>query len=132
MSGEPLARHDEPLTDALDLALGDHIRADDEFAGRVWTALANIEWVAPDGTVHHDSFRNASVTVSDIRGLGEDNLWYLAGLPFGIVDSEIADAMQKMGWTHRPYRAATYVNLWSTSELLGFVPEHFRDFKTIT
>lgn len=76
---------------------GDRIREDDEFAKRIYAALANVKWNKGD-IVYGCTFRYAGGLISDIREEGDYIDWYCCA-PEGKVDSDIREALSKKGWT---------------------------------
>lgn len=90
-----------PLEAAFEAALGDRIRSDDDFAGAVWCALANVAWTSPNGKAWGYTFRAAGDLVAAIRG-DRGHMpymrWYCWGED-GVVSAAIAEAMAALGWS---------------------------------
>ncbi|PIW26880.1 MAG: hypothetical protein COW30_12940 [Rhodospirillales bacterium CG15_BIG_FIL_POST_REV_8_21_14_020_66_15] len=79
-------------------AMGDRIRANDEAAAAMWSALANVDWRHPEtGDNASYTFRAAGDMIAAIRGQGTYMDWYCCG-PSGTVSDEIAAAMALEGW----------------------------------
>ena len=85
----------------VDRLLGDRIRADGAAAVDLWSALANIEWIAPNGDIVSYTFRTAGEKVAWIREEGGDLDWYCSG-PSGYVAPWIESALAAEGWSWRP------------------------------
>jgi len=106
LGGSPTGREIEPGYEpevALNSVLGDRIREDDDLACDVWAALANIEWIGPDGRAWGYSFRAAGDAIAAIRNETGDMpymRWYCSAVD-GIVTDEISDAMLSVGWKWR-------------------------------
>jgi len=85
---------------AVNRALGDQIRADDEMARAMWSALANVDWYHPEtGNTASYSFRAAGDLIAAIRGSGHYMYWYCSG-PYAQVSDHIARSMKKEGWIY--------------------------------
>ncbi|API60157.1 hypothetical protein BSL82_13305 [Tardibacter chloracetimidivorans] len=84
----------------VDRLLGGRIRADGAAAIDLWCALANIEWIAPDGDIVSYSQRAAGEMVAWIREEGDYIDWYCSGVG-GQVASWIETALAEEGWTWR-------------------------------
>lgn len=82
---------------ALDCALGSKIRANDDVAKEVWSALTNQEWQHEDGRMVEYSFREAGGLIARIRGRGSYTDWYCAS-PAGVVSETVASALRLKGW----------------------------------
>lgn len=89
---------DDRFETALNLALGERIRASDDFAKAVWSALVNCIWTHSDGCSVSYSFRAAGDVVAAVRGSGCYMDWYCSG-PYPICSDEIAEAMRALGWS---------------------------------
>lgn len=66
----------------------------------MWSALADIDWIAPDGGIVSYSFRHAADVVAWIREEGNYLDWYCSG-PTGQVAPWIVEALAGEGWTWR-------------------------------
>ena len=82
----------------VDRALGDRIRADEAAAIEMWSSLANIDWVGPEGAKVSYSFREAGGLVAWVREEGDYIDWYCSG-PFGVVSAWIEEGLAKEGWS---------------------------------
>lgn len=89
----------EDFVEALERAVGDQVRADDDVAKRLWSSLTNVEWLRGDGGVAY-SFRAAGSVIANIRGSGSYLDWY-CNSPYAEVDPAIAEALAAEGWTPR-------------------------------
>ena len=85
----------------VDRVLGDKIKADEQMARDMWSALANIEWKHENGDTAGYTFRAAGDLVAAIRGSGDYLDWYCSG-PDGHVTDSIAQALRAQGWTYEP------------------------------
>lgn len=91
---------DDPFEAAVERALGDAIRADENVAIEMWSAMANIDWKHPsEDFARGYSYRAAGDMIAAIRGDGSHYMtWYCSG-PDGVVSERIATAMAGEGWT---------------------------------
>lgn len=94
-------RHRKLFELAVDRLLGDRVRADGAAAIELWCALANIEWIAPDGEVVSYSQRAAGEMVAWVREEGDYIDWYCSG-ESGRVAPWIEQALAGEQWTWRP------------------------------
>lgn len=102
--GRPLLDGDDPygrFEQTVNRVLGDVVRSAPDVAGvELWSALANIDWVGPNGEEVGYSFRAAGDLVAALVGDGTPYgymRWYCAG-PDGTVAEWIAEAMAKEGY----------------------------------
>jgi hypothetical protein len=86
--------------DAVERALGEHIRENDQVACNMWSALANARWEHASGETVSYTFRAAGDLVAAIRGSGDYMDWYCSG-PYPHADPAIATALAVEGWTWR-------------------------------
>lgn len=87
--------------DDVRAAIGSRLRASDEDAVALWSALANVSWFhesAPKEDVGY-SFRAAGELIAEIRGQSDYMDWYCCG-PYATVAPWIGEAMAKLGWRH--------------------------------
>lgn len=91
---------DDDFAHAVNRSLGDRIRASDDTAVAMWSALANVDWRHANGDTASYSFRSAGDLIASIRGSGWYMDWYCSG-PYATVSDEIAEAMAAEGWTSR-------------------------------
>lgn len=82
---------------ALREAVGGRV-GDRAFAGRLYSALCNVEWRHDDGSRYSCSWRSAGGLVAEMRGEGEDYMDFYCGGREGAVDEDIADALEAHGW----------------------------------
>lgn len=74
------------------------MRADGACGVDLWSSLANVRWLGPDGVVVSYSFREAACLVAWVREEIDDIQWYCSGPP-GEVSPWISEAMIVEGWT---------------------------------
>lgn len=89
----------DELAIALKNNFENDIKTDDDFCKRLWSSLANVNWIHGENE-HGYSFRSAGDVIASIRGDGHYMDWYCSG-PDGVVDGYIAETMFKNGWTYR-------------------------------
>jgi len=83
---------------AVNRALGDRIRASDEMASAMWSALANLDWKHANGDIAGYTFRGAGDLIAAVRGSGNYMDWYCSG-PYETVHPDIEAALLAEGWT---------------------------------
>ena len=88
----------------LNHALGDRMRADNEFCQKVWGALANVSWRHANGDRAEYTFRAAGDLIASILGRGTYVDWYGSARP-GSVSGEVSAALAPAGWSSAPYEA---------------------------
>lgn len=84
---------------AVNRALGDRIRASEDMAEAMWSALANVDWEHESGDTAVYSFRAAGDLIAAICGKGDYMDWYCSG-PYATVSDEIGKAMAAEGWSY--------------------------------
>lgn len=90
-------REDDAFEVAVERALGDAIRSDEQVGHEMWSALANVDWVHENGDDAGYTFRAAGDLVAAIRGSGMYMDWYCAS-PSGVVSERVEKAMATQGW----------------------------------
>lgn len=88
---------DDAFEIAVNAALGNRIRSDEELCRQMWSALANVSWKHANGDTASYSFRAAGDMIAALRGEGEYMDWYCSG-PEAVVSDEIREAMAAQGW----------------------------------
>ena len=91
---------DDAFEMAVNRALGDRIRDDMGLACDMWSALANVEWFHKDGDRAGYSFRAAGDLVAAIFGQDTDYMTFYCSGPYATISTEIAEALEKEGWTY--------------------------------
>lgn len=81
-------------------AIGDRVRASDEDARALWSALANVDWKHESGDEAGYSFRAAGDLIAALRKSGDYMDWYCCG-EYAQVAEWISEAMAARGWTHK-------------------------------
>lgn len=82
----------------LERRLGERIRADGACGVEMWSALANVDWHAPNGDIVGYSFRDAGDLVAWLREEGDYMDWYCCG-DVGVVVPWIGGALAAEGWS---------------------------------
>lgn len=82
---------------ALNRALGEDMREDEEVCEDVWSALANIDWKHYNGDTAGYSFRAAGDLIAAIRGKGCYMDWYCRS-EAEVLKSYIYEALNEEGW----------------------------------
>lgn len=82
----------------VETLFGERVKADLEFAERLWGSLANVEWQR-DGVGYGHSFRSAGRQIAELRGEGGDNYGaYYCCVQDGIVDPDVEAAFATLGY----------------------------------
>ena len=82
----------------LERLLGERIQTDGACGVEMWSALANVDWHAPDGDIISCSFREAGDLVAWLREEGDYMDWYCSG-DVGVVAPWIGDGLAVEGWS---------------------------------
>lgn len=88
---------EQAFAEAIERALGERIRGDEQFTARAWGSMANVTWKHPIHGEDGLTFRGAGMVLADIRGSGSYMDWYMSSAD-GVVDPEFKDAMALEGW----------------------------------
>ena len=95
--GRPRNEADE-FENMVERSIGQLVRAEDETARALWSALANVDWYHPEtGSTASYSFRAAGDLIAAIRGEGDYMDWYCSG-EYAVVNDLIARSFKKEGW----------------------------------
>lgn len=89
-----MANFEDDLRDVLGQQMND-----DDFARRVYASLCNIDWVHENGTEYSCTWRYAGGLVAEIRDRDEDYMDFYCTGNEGVIDAEVADAMEAHGWS---------------------------------
>lgn len=96
---------------AVNTALGDAIRSDDDMAAKMWAALANQDWQHEDGHMASYSFRAAGDLVAAIRGNGDYMDWYCSH-DYPYAGEDITGPMLEQGWMIMEDNVPDYKDDW--------------------
>lgn len=98
------------LKEAVRQYFGQRVKEDPEFAHKIWSALANVQWIIP-GTkrVTGLGLRESAGLVAEMSGKGGNMDWYFMS-PVAQVDEEIEDTMKEHGWHYKFYDREQFMN----------------------
>lgn len=97
--GGRVINHEDRFESTVERLFGPLIRASNDAASEMWSALANVDWRHTDGDEAGYSFRAAGDLVAAVRGSGEYMDWYCSG-PYAVVADWIEEGLSSEGWTY--------------------------------